>query len=124
MARDFKKIKAWQLADDLAVIIYKATETFPRDELYGLTSQLRRAVVSIPANIAEGSNREHLKEYLNFLYIAQGSISEVEYLLHLSKRVGYLKEKEYQEIENLRIQAAKTLFGLVKSVLTSDPVRH
>jgi len=124
MARDFKKIKAWQLADDLAVIIYNATRTFPNEELYGLTSQLRRAAVSVPANIAEGSNREHKKEYLNFLYIAQGSISEIEYLLHLSKRIGYLKEKEYQEIENLRIQAAKTLFGLIKSVLTSDPDNH
>ena len=87
MTRDFKKIKARQHADDLAVTVYIKTRNFPRDELYGLTSQLRRAAVSVAANIAEGSSREHKKEYLNFLYIARGSISEVEYLLHLSNRV-------------------------------------
>jgi four helix bundle protein len=119
VARDFKKIKAWQHADEMVIEIYRNTKYFPKEELYGLTSQLRRAAVSVPANIAEGSNREHKKEYLNFLYIAQGSIAEVEYLLHLSKRIGYLKEKEYQEIEGIRIQTAKTLFGLIKYI--SEP---
>lgn len=64
MARDFTKIKAWQLADDLAVVVYKVTRQFPREEIYGLTSQLRRAASSVPANIAEGANRASKKDYV------------------------------------------------------------
>ena len=66
MARDFKNIKAWQYADDLAVLVYSKTRSFPKEELYGITSQLRRAAVSVPTNIAEGASREHKKEYLHF----------------------------------------------------------
>ncbi len=116
MARDFKNIKAWQYADDLAVFTYSKTKSFPREELYGITSQLRRAAVSVPANIAEGASRNHKKEYLHFLYIAKGSIAEIEYLLHLSKRLAYLKSDEYQKIEDIRKQAARTLYGLINSV--------
>jgi len=116
MARDFKNIKAWQYADDLAVLVYSKTKSFPKEELYGLTSQLRRAVVSVPTNIAEGASREHKKEYLHFLYVARGSIAEVEYLLHLSRRIGYLKDDEYRQVEDLRKEAAKTLQGLINSV--------
>jgi len=116
MARDFKNIKAWQYADDLAVLVYFKTKSFPKEELYGITSQLRRAAVSVPTNIAEGASREHKKEYLHFLYVARGSIAEVEYLLHLSRRVGYLKDDEYRQVEDLRKEAAKTLQGLINSV--------
>jgi four helix bundle protein len=70
MGRDFKNIKAWQYADDLCVLIYARTQQFPKEELYGVTSQLRRAAISVPANIAEGASREHNCEYLHFLYIA------------------------------------------------------
>ena len=73
--RDYKNIKAFQLADNLAVEVYKVTKKFPREETYGLVSQLRRAAVSVPANIAEGASRQHLKDYANFLYIARGSFS-------------------------------------------------
>ena len=116
MARNFKNIKAWQHADDLAVLVYSKTRSFPKEELYGITSQLRRAVVSVPANIAEGASREHKKEYLHFLYVARGSMAEAEYLLHLSKRVGYLKNDEYRQVEDPRKEAAKTLQGLINSV--------
>ncbi|MBN1805342.1 MAG: four helix bundle protein [Sedimentisphaerales bacterium] len=116
MPRDFKNIKAWQYADDLALLVYSKTKSFPKEELYGITSQLRRAVVSIPTNIAEGASREHKKEYLYFLYIAKGSMAEVEYLLHLSKRIGYFKKDEYIQIEELRKEGAKTLHGLIKAV--------
>jgi four helix bundle protein len=116
MPRDFKNIKAWQYADDLAVLVYSKTKSFPKEELYGLTSQLRRAVVSVPTNIAEGASREHKKVYLHFLYVARSSIAEVEYLLHLSRRVGYLKDDEYRQIVDLRKEAAKTLQGLINSV--------
>ena len=116
MGRNFRNIKAWQHADNLAVSVYSKTKSFPREELYGITSQLRRASVSVPTNIAEGANREHNKEYLNFLYVARGSIAEIEYLLHLSKQLGYLNDDEYKKLENLRKEAAKTLHGLITAV--------
>ena len=116
MARDFKNIKAWRYADDLAVLVYTKTKSFPREELYGITSQLRRAVASVPTNIAEGASREHKKEYLHFLYVSRGSVAETEYLLHLSKRIGYLSHDNYKEVENLRKTTARTLQGLVNSV--------
>ncbi len=68
--RDFRKIMAWEKADDLVVLIYEVTKAFPKEELYGLTSQLRRAVVSVAANIAEGSGKQYLKEFRQFLYTA------------------------------------------------------
>jgi len=72
MMRDFKNIKAWQYADDFAAIVYSKTKSFPKEELYGLTSQLRRAAISVPSNIAEGASREHKREYLHFLYVSRG----------------------------------------------------
>jgi four helix bundle protein len=116
MARDFRNIKAWQLADDLTVMVYTATKRFPREELYGLTSQLRRAAYSVPANIAEGANRATKKDYYHFLTIAWGSLAETEYFLHLSKRLGYLLEDDYQKLEALRRETAATLSGLIKAV--------
>jgi len=116
MPRDFKNIKAWQYADDLAVLVYSKTRSFPKEELYGITSQLRRAAISVPTNIAEGAGREHKREYLHFLYVARGSIAEAEYLLHLSRRVGYLEDNEYKKVEELREETAKTLQGLINSV--------
>lgn len=114
--RDYKNIKAYQFADDLVVEIYKITKDFPKEELYGLTSQIRRAVVSIPTNIAEGASRQHKREYLHFLYIARGSIAETEYLLYLSKRLGLLSDKQFHAINELRQETAKILFGLIGSV--------
>mgnify|MGYP001099724513 CR=1 FL=1 len=116
MARDFRKIKAWQLADDLTVGVYSVTKSFPREEMYGLVSQLRRAASSVPANIAEGANRGTKKDFLRFLNIARGSLAETEYFLHPSKRLGYLSDAEYVTIEALRVQTAATLNGLIKAV--------
>ena len=82
MSRDFTKIRAWQLSDDLTVEVYKTTKNFPREEVYGLSSQLRRAASSVPANIAEGANRSSKKEYLQFLSVASGSLAEARYFLH------------------------------------------
>src|SRR5919198_4620732 len=96
--RDYTKIEAWKLADDLTVAIYERTRSFPKDERYGLTSQLRRASYSVPANIVEGSSRESKKDYLHFLYIARGSLSEVQYFIHLAQRLGYLATQQAEQL--------------------------
>jgi four helix bundle protein len=108
-----KKIKAWQLADRFVVEVYRVTRHFPREELYGLTSQLRRAAVSVPANVAEGSQRQHLREYLQFLYIAKASMSEAEYYVHLAQQLGYFKDAEFESVAVIQAEAAKTLYGLI-----------
>jgi four helix bundle protein len=114
--RDYKNITAFQLADDLVVEIYRVTKEFPKGETYGLTSQIRRAAVSVPTNIAEGASRQHKKDYLHFLFIARGFLVETEYLLHLGNRLGYLDNEEFKIVDDLRKDAAKTLFGLINAV--------
>ena len=116
MPRDFMKIKAWQFADELCFQIYGSTRAFPDDERYGLTSQIRRSSVSVAANIAEGADRQTKKDYLHFLYIARGSLSETRYHLHLCRRLRYLSDAEYSELDSLRAEAASTLQGLIRSV--------
>ncbi len=114
--RDYRKIEAWKLADDLTVAVYERTRAFPREELYGLTSQLRRAAYSVPANIAEGSSRESQRDYLHFLYIARGSLTEAQYFVHLAQRLGYLSAVE---AEALALQISSTfgrLHGLIRAV--------
>ena len=110
----FYTIAAWQRGDDLAVKIYTVTQKFPRYELYGLTSQLRRAAVSVPANIAEGSGRRTKRDYIRFLYNAKGSLTEVEYLIHLSHRLGYFTDEEFRQLrEDLR-RTAGALLGFIR----------
>jgi four helix bundle protein len=114
--RDYKKIKAYQLADELCVAIYKATKEFPKEELYGLTSQVRRAAVSVAANIVEGASRNTAKDYCHFLYIARGSLAELQYLISLSVQLGYLGLDKSKNLVEKAENAAKTLFGLITSV--------
>jgi four helix bundle protein len=114
--RDYKKIKAFQFADDLVMKVYEITQKFPKEEIYGLTSQLRRAAISIAANIAEGSSRQHQKDYLHFLSIAKSSLSETEYLLSLAVRLGYLTPKDSERVNVAANVTAKTLYGLMQSV--------
>jgi four helix bundle protein len=84
-----------------------------RGELFGLTAQLRRAAVSVPANIAEGSQRQYLREYLQFLYVAKASLSEAEYHLHLAKQLGYLAVEDFEPLAAVESETSKTLFGLI-----------
>jgi four helix bundle protein len=114
--RDYRKIQAWELADDLTVKIYERTRSFPREELYRITSQIRRAAFSVPANIAEGSSRETKRDYLHFLYIARGSLSETQYFIHLAGRLGYLGPHEIAELHSGTKHAFACLHGLVQSV--------
>lgn len=116
MTRNFRKIIAWQEADNLVIEIYKLTEIFPREEQFGLTSQLRRAAVSVPANIAEGSGRNTLKDFLRFLYNAQGSLSEVEYYLHIANRLEFLDSETFCIIEGHRAKTGRLLNGFIKSI--------
>ena len=88
----YKNLKVWQKADELAIEIYHITSTFPKDELYGMISQLRRAAISIPTNIVEGYARKGDKELARFINIAIGSLAEVEYLIEFSKKLEYLNE--------------------------------
>lgn len=114
MGQDFRKIQAWQQADELAIAVYAATREFPPEERYGLTSQLRRAAVSVAANIAEGSGRRTERDFRQFLYQAQGSLSEVEYLLHLAHRLDYIKAAHYQTLEAQRAATGRPLAGLIQ----------
>ncbi len=114
MLEGVKRIKAWELADRFAVEVYRATKDFPREELYGLTSQFRRAAVSVPANIAEGSQRQYLKEYLQFLYTAKASLTEAEYYIHLAGQLGYLGSTALECLSAAHAEAARTLAGLVR----------
>lgn len=114
--RDYKKIRAYQVSDELALEIYKLTKLFPKDEIYGLVSQMRRAAVSISCNIAEGASRQHLKDYLNFLYIARGSNAELEHLLSLTLRLGYVSADVIKNVSKRCIESAKTLSKLIQIV--------
>ncbi len=114
--RDYTKIRAWQLSDDLTVAIYEATKVFPKEERYALTSQLRRAAYSVPANITEGASRRTKKDYLHFLYIARGSLNEAHYFLHLSKRLKYLDHDEASVLTVQAEEASRTLTGLIRAV--------
>jgi four helix bundle protein len=114
--RNYSKIEAWRLADDLTVEIYKQTQAFPREELYGLTSQLRRASYSVPANIVEGSSRESKRDYLHFLHIARASLSESQYFIHLANRLGYLSEAAKIDLYAQSRRAFACLQGLIIAV--------
>jgi four helix bundle protein len=95
-ARDFKELVVWQKAMDLAEMVKELSDGFPRDEIFGLTAQIRRAAVSVPCNIAEGQQRRGSREFLRFLSIASGSLGEVETQLILAIRFGYLTEARIQ----------------------------
>ena len=114
--RDYTKIEAWKLADDLTVAVYQATKAFPREEIYGLTSQLRRPSYSVPANIAEDSSRESKKDYLHFLYIARGSLSETQYFIHLARRLDYLPDEDAGKLHGQTKQTFACLHGLIRAV--------
>ena len=92
--KSHKDLKVWQESMNLVILIYKVSEDFPKHEIYGLSSQIRRAAVSIPSNIAEGAGRKGENEFKRFLYIALGSLSEVETQLEISLRLGYINDIE------------------------------
>ena len=104
------------MADDLTVEVYLATKSFPKEELYGVTSQLRRSCSSVPANIAEGSARRTQKDYLHFLHIARASLTEAHYFIHLSRRLGYIVDQKHAELESMFLRTFACLIGLISAV--------
>ena len=114
--RDFRQIKVWERAHSLTLEIYKATSSFPREELYGITSQLRRASASIPANIAEGFGRGGNAELAMFLQIGMGSAYEVEYHALLAKDLGFLNEGAYDRLVTQIIEVKRMLAALPTKV--------
>ena len=114
--RDHTKLRAFELADEVAVLIYQATKRFPREEIYGLASQLRRAAVSVPSNIVEGCARESQAEYLRFLEIAFGSLRELHYQFGLANRLGYVNERDFLECDSKMLEAEKVLGALTRSM--------
>ena len=114
--RDHTKLRAFQLADQVALAIYKQTRSFPRQEVFGLTSQLRRAAASIASNIVEGSARSSEAEYLHFLDTAYGSAREAAYQVSLAVRLGFLPEPAHRELSALTVETSKVLNGLIRSL--------
>ncbi len=114
--RDHTKLRAFELADEVAVLVYRMTSGFPREELYGLTSQMRRAAVSVPSNIVEGCARDSQADYLRFLYIAFGSLREMHYQLSLSKRLGFLRNQDSSLLEAKIVETEKVLNGLIRAL--------
>jgi four helix bundle protein len=114
--RDHTKLRVFDLADEVAVLVYRVTARFPREELYGLTSQMRRVAVSIPSNIVEGCARDNQADYLRFLYIAFGSLRELHYQLSLWKRLGFLPNEDLYLIEPKIVETEKVLNGLIRAL--------
>lgn len=112
----YKDLIVWQKSINLVVLIYKVTETFPKSEMYGLTSQIRRAAVAIPSNIAEGQRRGHKPEYLQFLRVAYGSGAELETQFIIAHKVGYLLQNDYSHVVDLLDEIMRMLTKLIHAL--------
>ena len=118
--KDFRSLKVWEKAHELALKIYQITELFPKQEIYGVTSQIRRAAVSIPTNIAEGCGKDTDPELKRFLLIAMGSSSELEYLLLLVHDLKYIEEENYQSLQEQLIEIRKMLNSFIQKLKTNS----
>ncbi|MDE0013767.1 MAG: four helix bundle protein [Candidatus Poribacteria bacterium] len=116
--RNFRKLQVWDKSHELTLRIYELTSEFPREEIYGLTSQIRRACASIPTNIAEGCGRETPADFARFLQIAMGSASETEYLIQLSHNLKYFNADQYVELTDEIVSIKKMLTALLKNIRT------
>lgn len=112
----YRELIAWQKAMDLAVAVCEQTRTFPREEVYGLTSQLSRAAVSVPSNIAEGQGRHTTKDFIRFLGVARGSLQEAETQIILAKRLGYVNASQEAQLLDHCAEVSRLLHGLTNAL--------
>jgi len=124
MTYRFEKLEAWQHAMTFCEMVYEETRQFPREEIYGLTSQLRRAVTSIPLNIAEGSACKSRKEFEQFLYVALRSQYEVVTILMLAKRLGYLSDTSMSPLEEQVARTGRLVQGMINSLKRNSNVQQ
>lgn len=119
MIKSYQNLIVWQKSFALSILVYKLTKNFPKDELYALTSQIRRASVSIPSNIAEGYSRRRKLEYIQFLQIAFGSAAELETQILITKELGYLTNSDFIKVNDLLVEVLKMLNSLITKLKTS-----
>jgi four helix bundle protein len=122
MLKNYKELKVWEKSYQLCLEVYRITQEFPKIEIYGLISQMRRAALSIPSNIAEGYGRKTILEYLRFLYIAYGSVCELETQIMLSGDLGYLNENRLSKLQKEVGEVERMLQALIKS-LKNKPLK-
>ncbi len=118
MAKSFRELVVWQKGIQLSVLIYRLSKQFPREELYGLTSQMRRSAVSVPSNIAEGAGRLNTREYRQFLGIARGSNYELQTQLTIAKELAFGDANQICIAENLSHEVGKMIFGILEAIGT------
>lgn len=114
--KDYKKLVVWQKAHKLVILVYKVTKNFPKEELFNLTIQLRKAATSTPTNIAEGCGKFTQRDFAKFLQDTQGSAQEVEYLSFLSYELGYIKKEVYDQLDSLVNEVKAMLISLIKKI--------
>jgi four helix bundle protein len=117
--QDFHKLKVWEKSHALVLELYQVTESFPKKEQFALTSQIQRAAVSIPTNIAEGCGKATSVDFKRYLQIAMGSSSELEYLLFLSRDLKYIEKEKYESLNASLVEIRKMLNGLIQSIKLS-----
>jgi len=116
MIKSYKELIVWQKSVELSIIIYKITKEFPKEELFGLTSQMRRSAVSIPSNIAEGRCRGTRKDFIQFLRIALGSCGELETQIIITKKIGLISDKDYHLLDSYLVEISKMLNSMIKKL--------
>jgi len=112
--KSYKDLIVWKKAKELAIEIYKITGNFPKEEMFGITNQLRRAVVSISNNISEGTGRQYKKDTIQFLFVSNGSLNEVESMLQIANELGFINEKQTEELVQRTEEVRKLLKGFIK----------
>jgi len=116
---DYKKYTVWQKSHELVLKTYAVTNTFPKNEQYNLTSQINRAALSIPTNIAEGCGRNGQKEFIRFLNVSSGSATELDYLFLLAKDLKFISEEDYLKLNEELIEIRKMLFALIQKIAST-----
>jgi four helix bundle protein len=121
MSDSYRDLIAWQKAKSVALDVYRCTSPFPRDEVYGLSSQMRRAAVSVPSNIAEGKGRYSRKEFVQFLYHARGSLLELQTQLSIARDLDYIDSAAFKRLESQTEELGRILNGLITRFQVSTP---